>query len=419
VKVVVRGTGQERDAVDPRVGLPAGFCALPFVNLHVSTSGAISPCCEFAGDVGNVGSTTLDAAWSGPDMAAIRDSFRTGTPVAACWKCADRERNEGTSLRLDNMVAVALMAPEHRAALTAPPWPRSLDLRFSNLCNFRCRTCWHGASSKWFMDGKAIGVVAGDKAEIRSFEDVGAFLDQVSGGLPGLAAIYFAGGEPLLMAEHYALLERLIAIGRTDIALSYNSNLSVTALQGRSILDLWAQFPNLRVEASVDAAGARGAFIRKEFDWSIFVANVAAVRRSCPAALVMFGVTVSVFNVMTLTELLTALMTECAATPDVIHLHSLQDPAFYRTQILPAAMKQRAGRSIAMYVAKAGRDRTAGSRVLTAALLGIVRYMNAEDRSAELPRFRERSGRLDVLRQEDWRATLPELADLGLEAGAP
>ncbi len=412
MQLAVPGTVDPPGRAESRAALPPGFCVLPFVNLHVAANGAIAPCCEFAGSLGTVRGTTLAAAWNGAAMAAIRDSFRAGQPVEGCWKCVDRERTEGHSLRLDNLAVAGLMPEPVGGVPTASPFPRTLDLRFSNLCNFRCRTCWHGASSKWFADGKAIGLLAGDTAELRSFADLDDAVGQIAGGLHDLRVLYFAGGEPLLMPEHHALLERLIAGGRTDVALSYNTNLSVTAFRGRSILDLWAQFPRLRIEASVDGAGARGAFIRKDFDWPSFVANVAAIRRACPHAIISFGVTVSVFNVMTLTDLLAALAAACAASPDSVHLHSLQEPLFYRTQILPRAMKQRAAGSIAALIARTAHAASPGQRLLTQRLMGVVRYMNAEDQTAQIPRFLERSARLDAVRREDWRVVLPELAPL-------
>ena len=34
--------------------------------------------------------------------------------------------------------------------------------------------------------------------------------------------IYFAGGEPLLAAEHYEILNALISCGNTDLEITYN-----------------------------------------------------------------------------------------------------------------------------------------------------------------------------------------------------
>lgn len=396
--------------------LPPGFCPLPFVGLHVSAAGAISPCCEYSGDLGNVRTTSLDAVWTGSELATLREKFLTGEPVAACWKCADRERHERASLRLDKLDYADLVARDEASAPLATAHPKYLDLRLSNLCNFRCRTCWHGASSKWFADGKAIGLVASDKAEIRSFNNLTHFETQIASGLDEIEKIYFAGGEPLLMPEHYALLDMLIARGRTDVELIYTSNLSVAGVQGRSIFDLWSHFPRLAVEASFDGAGARGEFIRKEFNWLNYVANIASLRRACPHAKLTFGITVSVFNILTLPELLAALTTQCGATADSFHMHSLQVPPFYRTQILPVALKRKARNGIERFL-QSGQISPADRTRLEAELRGVLDYMEAEDRTADIANFTMIARKLDGLRREDLARTFPELAPLMRRSG--
>lgn len=391
--------------------LPPGFCSLPFVGLHISAAGSISPCCEYSGDLGNVRTTSLETVWTGSELATLREKFIAGEPIAACWKCADRERHESGSLRLEKLDYADLVARDEQSAPLATAFPKYLDLRLSNLCNFRCRTCWHGASSKWFVDGKAIGVVASDKAEIRSFDNLAHFETQIASGLDEIERIYFAGGEPLLMPEHYALLDMLISRGRTDVELIYTSNLSVTGVQGRSIFDLWSHFPRLSVEASVDGAGARGEFIRKEFDWLNFTTNVTSLRHACPHAKLSFGITVSVFNILTLPELLWALMTQCGATADSFHLHSLQEPPFYRTQILSFALKRKARDGIRRFL-RSVRLSEGDPIKLEARLNGVLAYMQAEHRTGDITRFMEMARKLDDLRREDLAGTFPELAPL-------
>ncbi|MCA3573063.1 MAG: twitch domain-containing radical SAM protein, partial [Aestuariivirga sp.] len=308
------GSAQEGagDVTEP--GKTPGFmCVLPWINLHVATSGAISPCCEFKGEVANLKASTLEEAWQSPQLDEVRRAFRDGVRLEACRKCIDREASEGSSLRLQSNRRFDGALRQIAAAGDAPAFPTALDLRFSNLCNFRCRSCWHGASSRWFADAKALGKAIGDKAEISSFETVDEFMGQVEPGLLQLKHIYFAGGEPLMQPEHYALLERLIALGRTDLSLAYNTNMSVLSHKDRSILDLWSQFPSVEVEASVDAAGELGAIIRKGFDWTVFAANVNAVRERCPHVSIRFGITVSVMNIRALPDLFAALMRDCGA----------------------------------------------------------------------------------------------------------
>ena len=131
-------------------------------------------------------------------------------------------------------------------------------------------------------------------------------------------SLYFAGGEPLMMAEHYSLLKLLVERGRTGVCLRYNTNLSRTEFAGTSIFDLWSKFDRVMVQASVDAAhGCRG---RAGAQWiqlgHVFVENIAtaeATRARMQTS--RFGVTVSALNILSLPELLEALGDECGAAP--------------------------------------------------------------------------------------------------------
>lgn len=393
--------------IDSEMEEPGFMCVLPWINLHVATSGAISPCCEFKGEVANLKHSTLEEAWQGPELAGVRRAFREGVRLEACRKCIDREASEGSSLRLQSNRRFATALRQISAADNPPPapaFPTALDLRFSNLCNFRCRSCWHGASSRWFADAKALGRAIGDKAEISSFETVDEFMRQVEPGLPQLSHIYFAGGEPLMQPEHYALLERLIALGRTNLSLAYNTNMSVLSHKGRSILDLWSQFPRVEVEASVDAAGELGAIIRKGFDWKVFADNVKAVRERCPHVSIRFGVTVSVMNIRALPDLVAALVLECGATFADVYLHSLQDPSYYRSQALPPPLKADAERRLRRLLATLPAG--APSADLARQIEGVIRFMNAADLSYQFPRVIQVTGKLDRLRDEPGISTL-------------
>lgn len=404
-------------AVAETCTLPANFCLYPWIGSYVATDGKISPCCEFDGEVGNLKDMTLEEAWNGEKLAAVRAEFMTGKPLKACWKCFDREKSEGSSMRLEVQASYrewheTLSRMSDRLESATPDFPIMLDLRFSNLCNFSCRSCWHGSSSSWFRDGKTIGVTAGSKAEIRSFRKIDDVVAQIGDGLDKLEELYFAGGEPLMMKEHYALLELLVERGRTDIRLRYNTNMSRTEFAGRSIFDLWSKFDTLIVHASVDATHAEGALVRNGFNWDEFVKNIAELRQKCPDADIWFGVTVSALNILSLPQLFETLMHECGARPSKIHLHSLQEPDFYRTQILPAKMKRMATRQIEKYIrtvlVEHEPDPDKASEFLRH-LTGVVRYMNSQDLTRMLPQFRTMMEKLDALRSQNSREVLSRL----------
>jgi organic radical activating enzyme len=57
--------------------------------------------------------------------------------------------------------------------------------------------------------------------------------------------IYFAGGEPLLMEEHYHILEELVR-SRFDVRLIYNTNFTHTQSQRTfSVFEYWKQFDSV------------------------------------------------------------------------------------------------------------------------------------------------------------------------------
>ena len=396
--------------------LPNTFCVMPWIAEYVSTDGAISPCCEFRGETGNLKDQTLEQAWNGKQLAKVRKDMLAGKKLKACSKCFDREDHENNSMRLAQNIRFVdwyqrFKSSEDLKSVT-PQFPVTLDLRFSNLCNFSCRSCWHGSSSSWFSDAKALGITVSDKAEVRSYANADEVKAQLRNGIEGLEEIYFAGGEPMMMAEHFAVLELLIEKGRTDVRLRYNTNMSRSSFAGQSIFDLWRKFDRIDLEASVDAAYEQGAYIRNGFKWEQFVANVNIVRQSVPQAKIRFGITVSALNILYLPALITALVKECGSDLTDLNMHSLQDPDLYRTQILPQQLKHLAEERIDEFMDNAHRlcpKRPMEHLRLKLALAGLCSYMNAEDRTNLLSDFRHMTEQLDSLRSQNYSNVLPEL----------
>jgi sulfatase maturation enzyme AslB (radical SAM superfamily) len=132
-----------------------------------------------------------------------------GELVEGCRKCFEKETAGVKSLRQRfneraKHLSDRAVAPMPGKATALPVY---WDIRFSNICNFRCRSCWYGSSSRWFADAKALNQKVGDQAIIQGVEDADGLFDQLDSLLPHIEEIYFAGGEPLLMDEHYRLLD--------------------------------------------------------------------------------------------------------------------------------------------------------------------------------------------------------------------
>jgi hypothetical protein len=86
------------------------------------------------------------------------------------------------------------------------------------------------------------------------------FFDELYEQIPKLKQLYWAGGEPLVMKEHYLLLQQIIDDGyASEIEVRYNSN----GMEWEpELFDLWKHFKEVIFHFSIDDMGERLAYIR-------------------------------------------------------------------------------------------------------------------------------------------------------------
>lgn len=400
---------------------PPEFCVMPFVGLHVSTGGTLAPCCEYDGSWGELDQNDFNTAQNSAEAVSDRAAFLSsqGTPVATCWRCFDSEANGKVSLRQrSNETLAALLA--HTAAHDGNPTGEHcapyVQVRFSNLCNFECRLCWHGSSSSWFKDAERLGLTSGPRAQISSITSIDQLLELMNGDLSDIRHLYFAGGAPLMIVENYQLLERLLAEGRSDVELSFTTNGSHLGLGQRCMLELWKQFKVVTVELSVDATRQEAAaLIRSGFYFDVFKETVGAIRAECPQAKIMFGITVSALNLAELPQTLRDLRGACGAGAADFSIHRVQAPTHLRPSVLPRRAKAYAVKTLEAFIEEVSRDwgDDATVRDLVAQLRGIAQAVRAPSQSDDLIALADSQPALDGLLGEDIRHALPDLFGAG------
>jgi hypothetical protein len=394
----------------------------PWVHAHMSSLGDFTPCCEIQEPLGESTGATIESVWNSDAMASLRLAMLSEAPQKACRICYEKEKLGATSRRQNFNASYGdqahrLDATMHDGTVPASVRPIDLDLRFSNLCNFRCRSCWHGASSRWFSDSLALGWTAGKSAIITAGADRAKTLDDAMQRLPELRIIYFAGGEALLMEEHYLILEELLRLGRNDVCLIYNTNLSELSFGGRSAIDLWRQFRDVWVGASADGMGAVGELVRKGMSWRQFEENLQAVRAACPHVHLSLAATISVLNIFHLTDFYRHAVGSIGFAHSEISLNPLQNPPHYNIQILPPDLKHAAATALNALVSSLEKDARgkadAGQIETTKAnMQHLVNFLWASDERRHIAAFLRITDRLDALRSENTFATIPELAVL-------
>ena len=113
--------------------------------------------------------------------------------------------------------------------------------------------------------------------------------------------IYFAGGEPLMMKEHYFILDELEKRKRFDVRLIYNTNFTVTSLKDRDVFSYWKKFDSVSVGASLDGMGKHGEYIREGTNWGEVELNRRRMMQECPNADFYISATLSILNASLIT----------------------------------------------------------------------------------------------------------------------
>ncbi len=363
---------------------------MPFLHLHISSNGEAKACCVANIPFGNINDQTKDEIWNGESINKLRYQFKKGITDKRCANCQKLEQSGGKSLRQETFEKF-----DYSKLDEIPSEPIYFDIRFSNVCNFKCRTCWHGASSKWFSDAKALGSTVGQKAIIKNINDFEDFINLWGEALGNAEEFYFAGGEPLVTEEHYLLLNWLIENNATNARLRYNTNFSKLTFKNYNVLDLWNQFKEVEILASIDATHDLGEYIRKEMNWSEIIANREKIRQ-LPHVKFKISPTISVFNVHDFPKLYQTCLELKMIDKHDFYINILQHPFYYNIQALPEEKKAKASKVLLEFMAEEKNSH------LREAMQEIIDYMMAVDRSNLWPKFLEQTGRIDKLRDENY-----------------
>lgn len=395
------------------------FCMYPWIHLHAYPTGEAHVCCQAEMDypVGSLRTHTIKEIWNQDAMRETRRNMLEGKSVKSCNRCYEQENAGFFSGRQSaNKHHGHLISRIHETQPDGTLDKFQLtywDIRFSNLCNLQCRSCGHIFSSSWYQDQVKLAgpewkknhkpLFYAGRYETDAWEQLVEHIDYVE-------QIYFAGGEPLMMDEHYRILEELERRGRFDVRLIYNTNFTHTKLKDRYVFDYWRKFDSVAVGASLDAMGPRAEYIRKGTDWDIVERNRMKMLETCPDVDFYVSPTLSIMNAWHLPDFHKNWVERGFIKAQDLNVNILQDPPHYRIDIAPARYKESLQ---ARY-----RDHIEWLRPqdpLNRATVGFesaMKFMMSTDNTYLLPRFWEKTNQLDGIRNERLLDIIPELKEL-------
>jgi organic radical activating enzyme len=360
--------------------------------------------------VGNCRTNTLEEIYRDAPMHRLRNDMLNEKSNPACGRCYEQEESGFFSGRQ----SANKHHGHHVKRIDDDKFQMSYwDIRFSNLCNLSCRSCGHIFSSSWYQDqAKLAGGTWKDhnqalnyagRTETDMWEQLIPHLDYVE-------QIYFAGGEPLMMKEHYNILDELERRGRFDVRLIYNTNFTHVKLKDRTVFDYWKRFKSVAVGASLDAMGPRAEYIRKGTDWATVESNRRQMLEVCPKVDFYISPTLSIMNAMHLPDFHRNWVDQGLLKPQDLNVNILQDPAYLRIDIAPAEYKAK--------ILEKYQEHLEWLRPLdplqraTVGFESAVKFMMATDNSQLIPKFWEKTFALDRIRKESILDTIPELDEM-------
>jgi len=424
------------------------FCPLPWIHIATRPNGDVRVCCtanasgagivddkeaglvKHQGQVLNLAKHSIDEVWNSESMKTTRLQMLNGEVPNSCTKCFEEEskgitsKHQWETMVWKDRVDIDSIVTKTGSDGTLPVDIPYFDLRLGNLCQLKCVMCSPHDSSSWIKDWKQqypkykTVELKQDQGWDRTFDYTwykdSAFLENMKAQAHNIKELYFAGGEPLLIPEHYKILEFMVESGHAkNCILRYNSN----GLElPDKLFDLWNQFKQVKFNFSIDALGEHNDYIRYPSKWADVVTNLNKLDNTPDHITINVACAVQLLNVLYITDLarwkIQSNFKKINLYPyggGVIGLHLVYLPSYLNVKVLPLELKQLAKSRIEAFLNEYQDPGFVNNTYGKQRWEGLIGYMMSEDWSSKLPSTVEYLEICDQTRNTDFRKIFPDL----------
>lgn len=244
----------------------SSLCSAPWGHTHITPDGNVHPCCHYKESLGNINQTKFTDIYNNDKFKDLRKQFLQNKKPTGCQKCYTAEDNGYVSFR--HRINNSYWGEEVLAnadTLTLPDGSLDevnifdADFRFSNKCNMACVMCSPTWSSKWASEMKV------KTKYLQTFENNFEF---IKNNLNKVQLVNFAGGEPLIMDEHWQILDMCVTRGRV-VKLAYTTNCSTTTYKNMDIIEYLKDWKaRVIINCSIDSIKDKAEYIRYGIKWN-------------------------------------------------------------------------------------------------------------------------------------------------------
>jgi molybdenum cofactor biosynthesis enzyme MoaA len=419
------------------------FCILPWTHLASWPDGTALLCCVAKGTSGiNLNDVTVKEAINSPHFKQARVAMLNGEQYHACQPCYDEEKSGITSHRLrendnwnhkigeetiDKLVKNTLKNGKIKNDLYY------VDFRLGNTCNLSCIMCRPVDSSKWIKESKILSEELKTDAkwdwkgksyiEREKYEwyKRPEFLESFYESCSNMKMMIFAGGEPLLIAEHKLIIKELVSRGYAkNIQVNYHTN---GTIYDSELMELWKNFKRVEIYFSIDGVERINRYLRYPSLHDLVMKNFKKYDDNASDNMYFqLLYTVQAFNIYYIPEFYEWMLSQnfkkinlipqdLVDGDNTIILGSLHWPQYLSTKILPENIKRKVTEKLTKYV-EDNKEKIKGQNVY-----GSLELMNSEDWSHLLSQTKEYIEKLDEMRDLNYKESFKELVELGLFDG--
>lgn len=409
------------------------FCILPWIHQYVGPLGEVTPCCVFthqqaflnnAEPLGDLKENTLEEVWNNEETKQLRLKFLNGEIDERCYFCNIR-RNTGSPFYDEfNRDYLELNEVKDIIKNTKPDGTVEnhklfyIDVRWNNLCNFKCRMCSPHYSTSWIDDHRQLyGHAKATHSFMFSGKTEDDLLEQIMTHCETATMIYFAGGEPLIQKEHYEVLLRLLELGRTDVMIRYNTNFSQLKLKNYdNVLEYWKQFKNIEIGASIDGSYERAEYWRHGTKWNQIVENAKNLKEQVPQATLKLSYTLSWVNAHNLIDLHKEWLKLGFIGFEDLRINCLSTPPYYSLKSIPLWKKQEIEKMFNEYILWGKKTAPLEYYYFETIVKNAIDFMydtnEQDDPEIHMREFMRITKKLDNIRGEDFFSVFPEHLDI-------
>ena len=394
------------------------ICVLPWEELYIDPTSEVFLCCNAPKE-----NIFVDAKNGYTDVLNkqafrnVRLNMLAGKKTINCKKCYTLEEYGTESLRMrsnklvgSSIEVIKKLSGETNSDGRIYNNPRRLVFGFRNTCNLKCVMCTGNSSS---MIRKEEIDLFNKPYHSREFITPHEYKHKIQTLLPYIKdfeQIIFAGGEPLMIPEHYAIIDEIQKQEKYDMQLDYHTNLTLTTYKNIDIFAYWKKLSNLHIHLSMDASGIRGEYVRFGIKWDDIVKNYKKILSILPHAFFDIGTTISIFNAVNSLEFHKEWISSKLIMPTQLRVNVVIDPPFMSLQVLPHIYKQMISEKIKYHILFL--EQYPDSHSLIKKWKTIDEFMHKKDNSYLLKELFIHIDRMDNYRNMFFDETFPEYADL-------